>query len=70
MNRLSSFFIFNRIILFNVSSPLFVLYLTSWSFNFQKNPTRQWLQQLIHNIGVIQVPTLQRGEGLDHMPVN
>ncbi|KAG8491070.1 hypothetical protein CXB51_014215 [Gossypium anomalum] len=29
--------------------------------------TRRWLQQLLHNVGVSRVPTLQAGAGFDHM---
>ncbi|OMP04157.1 Rcd1 [Corchorus olitorius] len=29
--------------------------------------TRRWLQQLLHNVGVNRVPTLQAGGGFDHM---
>ncbi|KAM7251049.1 hypothetical protein ACFE04_022932 [Oxalis oulophora] len=29
--------------------------------------TRRWLQQLLHNVGVSRVPTLQAGSGFDHM---
>ncbi|KAK8619892.1 hypothetical protein V6N13_066390 [Hibiscus sabdariffa] len=29
--------------------------------------TRRWLQQLLHNVGVGRVPTLQAGAGFDHM---
>nr|KJB83498.1 hypothetical protein B456_013G250200 [Gossypium raimondii] len=32
--------------------------------------TRRWLQQLLHNVGVNRVPTLQAGAGFDHMLVN
>ncbi|XP_021277761.1 CCR4-NOT transcription complex subunit 9 isoform X2 [Herrania umbratica] len=32
--------------------------------------TRRWLQQLLHNVGVNRVPTLQAGGGFDHMLVN
>ncbi|KAA3477862.1 cell differentiation protein RCD1-like protein [Gossypium australe] len=32
--------------------------------------TRRWLQQLLHNVGVSRVPTLQAGAGFDHMLVS
>ncbi|XP_060960517.1 uncharacterized protein LOC115722515 isoform X2 [Cannabis sativa] len=32
--------------------------------------TRRWLQQLLHNVGVSRVPTLQAGTGFEHMMVN
>ncbi|XP_038898427.1 CCR4-NOT transcription complex subunit 9 isoform X2 [Benincasa hispida] len=32
--------------------------------------TRRWLQQLLHNVGMSRVPTLQAGAGFDHMMVN
>ncbi|XVF04644.1 hypothetical protein REPUB_Repub05bG0102400 [Reevesia pubescens] len=31
---------------------------------------RRWLQQLLHNVAVNRVPTLQAGAGFDHMLVN
>lgn len=37
----------------------------------QEDPTtRRWLQQLLHNVGVNRVPTLQAGAGFDHMLVS
>ncbi|KAH9651993.1 cell differentiation Rcd1-like protein [Citrus sinensis] len=32
--------------------------------------TRRWLQQLLHNVGVNRVPTLQAGTAFDHMLVS
>lgn len=38
---------------------------------WQEDPTtRRWLQQLLHNVGVNRVPTLQAGAAFDHMLVS
>ncbi|KAG2390824.1 uncharacterized protein HKW66_Vig0134150 [Vigna angularis] len=43
----------------------------TFSSCLREDPTaRRWLQQLLHNIGVNRVPTLQGGGGFDHMMVS
>ncbi|KAE8711309.1 Cell differentiation protein RCD1-like protein [Hibiscus syriacus] len=42
----------------------------TFSSCLREDQTTRWLQQLLHNVGVSRVPSLQSGAGFDHMLVN